>query len=33
VLGQEGAVWNRQPVLFEQHRISPSAFAGSASHC
>jgi SAM-dependent methyltransferase len=27
------AAWNRQPVLFEQHRVSPSAFAGSAPHC
>jgi hypothetical protein len=30
VLGKEGAVWNCQPVLFERHRGSPSAFAWSA---
>jgi hypothetical protein len=33
LLGKEGAVWDRQPVLFEQHRVSAGALVGSAPHC
>jgi hypothetical protein len=33
VLLDRRAACDRQPMLFEQHRVSPSAFAGSAPHC